>query len=604
MTIPLAFPAAATLAGLGLPQTSAAAITGARIASNLPALPAPVNATPTLSLSSSAPGTTQWQSGSGGVVLRQNFTLAGGRNYIIPSPSFPYTNQVGKQQQPAVSAGYGSARVEFLCNDPSVTFWHQRSDLGVMRVLCDGTEIFRVEQGVRQSTAQAGGAATITLDSSASATNGIYVGQWVHITSGTGSGQYGLISGYVGSTKVATVSANWSVQPDNTSVFEITDSKAAYSNLTNTGASTYYITASWAGETRLRHYVVECDGQPFASIYTSLATATVFPAPKASGSFCVWVGDSFSGGTGAGMGPLGSLAKHACDILGWELCNLSIGGTGYLNPNGGATKSFTVPERLLPPPNAWFVNYSGSSAGSFTVTQGATSVTVGYLDTTATIQSAFDSAFGSGAFSVVSIVAATQRNLWIMGRTAAAVTTPMTANFSGLTGGSPTIVQWLGDMALMLPLSGDGVTPLPFEIVLACGHNDTTGSDPLYTQAAVQAALTTLLQGLRANYPMISITVVGSMYLPGGSVGSDAVNCNAGMLAAVRATLSKINGRYPFIDTITASWFTGTGRVGATTGSGNSDTACAADGVHPTGFLGHPSYGGRLAREIQALRAT
>lgn len=70
-------------------------------------------------------------------------------------------------------------------------------------------------------TAQAGGASTITLRASASATNSKYATLYVYIISGTGSGQTRLISGYVGATRVATVSAAWSTNPDSTSVYLI-----------------------------------------------------------------------------------------------------------------------------------------------------------------------------------------------------------------------------------------------------------------------------------------------------------------------------------------------------------------------------------------------
>src|ERR1035437_6728776 len=76
---------------------------------------------------------------------------------------------------------------------------------------------------VEAGTAQAGAAGTITLRSGASATNNIFKDQIVFITSGTGLGQQRIISGYVGSTKVATVSVNWSVNPDATSVYQVGD---------------------------------------------------------------------------------------------------------------------------------------------------------------------------------------------------------------------------------------------------------------------------------------------------------------------------------------------------------------------------------------------
>jgi len=82
-------------------------------------------------------------------------------------------------------------------------------------------------------TAQAGAASTITLAAAASATDNIYNGYGVRITSGTGAGQDRIISGYVGATKVATVSAAWTVQPNSTSVYEVfgfaVTSGAAYS---------------------------------------------------------------------------------------------------------------------------------------------------------------------------------------------------------------------------------------------------------------------------------------------------------------------------------------------------------------------------------------
>ncbi len=69
-------------------------------------------------------------------------------------------------------------------------------------------------------TAQGGGATTITLASTASATNDIYNGMTVYLSSGLGSGQIKVITDYVGSTKVATVST-WTTNPDNTSVYEV-----------------------------------------------------------------------------------------------------------------------------------------------------------------------------------------------------------------------------------------------------------------------------------------------------------------------------------------------------------------------------------------------
>lgn len=76
-------------------------------------------------------------------------------------------------------------------------------------------------QVIRTGTAQGGGASTITLDASASATNDLYNYNVIEIISGTGAGQARQITDYVGSSKVATVGLAWTTQPSTDSVFVI-----------------------------------------------------------------------------------------------------------------------------------------------------------------------------------------------------------------------------------------------------------------------------------------------------------------------------------------------------------------------------------------------
>lgn len=70
-------------------------------------------------------------------------------------------------------------------------------------------------------TAQAGAAGSITLAAGASATNSFYRGCVIQATGGTGAGQTRLIRGYVGSTKVASVTPAWDVTPDNTTTYAV-----------------------------------------------------------------------------------------------------------------------------------------------------------------------------------------------------------------------------------------------------------------------------------------------------------------------------------------------------------------------------------------------
>lgn len=73
----------------------------------------------------------------------------------------------------------------------------------------------------QSGTAQAGSSASVTLAAAAAAVDSFYLGQVVTLTSGTGAGQAGVISGYVGATRVATVSHAWATPPDSTSQYSV-----------------------------------------------------------------------------------------------------------------------------------------------------------------------------------------------------------------------------------------------------------------------------------------------------------------------------------------------------------------------------------------------
>jgi hypothetical protein len=77
---------------------------------------------------------------------------------------------------------------------------------------------------LRAGTAQAGAAGSITLDASASAKDGAYVGCLARASNNDPAGiqgEYRKIMGYTGSTKVATVAPNWTNTPTSATTFEI-----------------------------------------------------------------------------------------------------------------------------------------------------------------------------------------------------------------------------------------------------------------------------------------------------------------------------------------------------------------------------------------------
>ncbi len=88
-----------------------------------------------------------------------------------------------------------------------------------------------------EGVAQAGAAGTITLATTASTSDDIYNSALVTITAGTGAGQTRQITDYVGSTRVASVDQNWSVNPDVTSVYAVIPAGEQTSGDTGGGVS-------------------------------------------------------------------------------------------------------------------------------------------------------------------------------------------------------------------------------------------------------------------------------------------------------------------------------------------------------------------------------
>jgi hypothetical protein len=120
---------------------------------------------------------------------------------------------------------------------------------------------------IRQATAVAGAAGTITLDASASATDDFYNNQVILVTSGTGAIQARAISDYVGSTKVATIVPNWVTTPSSDSVFAILPSGALA-----VATAAEIADAVW-DETTSGHTTVATYGQRLQSIRTGTAQA-------------------------------------------------------------------------------------------------------------------------------------------------------------------------------------------------------------------------------------------------------------------------------------------------------------------------------------------
>jgi len=93
-------------------------------------------------------------------------------------------------------------------------------------------------QTVRSGTAQAGAAGTITLDAGASSTTDFYKHITCYITGGTGAGQYRIGTAYNGTTKVLTITPNWTTTPDATSTFALFEAAANITAISGAALST------------------------------------------------------------------------------------------------------------------------------------------------------------------------------------------------------------------------------------------------------------------------------------------------------------------------------------------------------------------------------
>jgi lysophospholipase L1-like esterase len=143
-------------------------------------------------------------------------------------------------------------------------------------------------------------------------------------------------------------------------------------------------------------------------------------------------------------------------------------------------------------------------------------------------------------------------------------------------------------------LASDVINQGPDIVIVSGGVNDWSVATPSQEQA--EAGL--LFAAIKAGLPFAKLIVVGNF----NSGGVTAVGNPSSFRDAQKAAAAGVADL--FVDPIiypgaAGSWFTGTGRVGAVAGNGNSDFFTSADGVHPT-QSGHDYLGDRVATAIAA----
>lgn len=141
----------------------------------------------------------------------------------------------------------------------------------------------------------------------------------------------------------------------------------------------------------------------------------------------------------------------------------------------------------------------------------------------------------------------------------------------------------------------------PDIVIVSGGLNDNNRS-----YASILAEANTFFAEIRAELPDAILIVSGVQYVFGAADSGivpvrDAVRTAAATYAD--AYIEQIGGPYPYsgVDAnyTDAGWMTGLGKVGATTGTGNSDIFRSADNTHPT-QAGQDYRGFRHAQAIAA----
>ena len=150
--------------------------------------------------------------GGGGdsIVLEDGTAQAGGDNTITLAADASATNDIYGGMLIALMTSTGAPQTRIIVGYVGATKVATVDKNWVINPSATTTYQFMADAGSfysDQGTAQAGDATTITLASTASAVNDIYNGFFCRIISGTGENQTRTITGYVGATKVATVSA-------------------------------------------------------------------------------------------------------------------------------------------------------------------------------------------------------------------------------------------------------------------------------------------------------------------------------------------------------------------------------------------------------------
>jgi hypothetical protein len=431
------------------------------------------------------------------------------------------------------------------------TFFHTGTTLDIIQyglsenviVYINDTFSARYGQALVSGTAQGGAASTITLASTSSTVSGFYNEYYVRIAGGTGTlNEVRQVTGYDGTTFIATVASAWTTAPDGTTQYVIQEGTQPFV-LDGLTGSVKYLHFKWnvSGQRK-----ITIEQGIFAGV---LSDGAIAAAPTAATTPLLAFGDSFWEGNAAPTN-VPNLIDILTASMNWLPMNLGEGGTGFVSP---APARFNFQDQIAPPAEAWRVLLT-ATGGTYTISVAfggvtATTPPLAFNASQSTIASALNAlsniVSAGGSFNVARGDLSTP--LIFVGHAIAGAT--LSFDGSGLTGGTVSILgPYLGDVAENLPTDSSG-NALPFFLLVSGSGNDTG-----FSNAQVQAAATYLGQQITARFPTataIFIGVVGDCNANSNLIGPTDVSRNAAM-AAGAAHLPMINGKVPFIDTYAA----------------------------------------------------
>lgn len=322
---------------------------------------------------------------------------------------------------------------------------------------------------------------------------------------------------------------------------------------------------------------IDIIGQGFSLTGVNIGqTDTLTPAPIRGPSPVIMLGDSFTATAVNASGQNYTLALG--DALAWDnLWCSGVGGTGYLNTNGGTAPTFRsrLAHDVFPysPEVVWVVGSINDDNASPSAM--ATEAALLYSAILAGVP---------GVLLIVSPTASKGVNTWTANKLAVKAAMKSAALSAG--------AIW--------------VDPLELPLWLVAG-----ASAPANTVAfsASSGATTIAFNGTALTTGMPQI---GGTFEVGSGATLERVNAKtvafAGSAAGQYYYNLTIDGTLQYAHSAGESWkqvggayITGKGRVGATTGFGNSDLYCSVDGTHPS-VTGYTALGMTLADMlIQAL---